>query len=271
MIVTSDDLRQGYRAGGLGGAAFCVHSSLRSFGLVEGGASTVVEAALNEGCTMMVPTFSFTFAIPPPPNMQPVRNGFDYGLAVSDPLGVGRVFNTDSNEMNDRSMGAIPAALLRQHGRMRGNHALNSFSAVGPLAGDLVDCQEANDVYAPLRRLIELEGYIVLMGVGLTSMTLIHLAERMAGRTLFRRWANDASEMPMMLEVGSCSTAFDRFGGVLAPLERRIEVGKSTWRIFPAGASLEAATRAIRANPEITHCGKARCRCNDAVLGGPIL
>jgi aminoglycoside 3-N-acetyltransferase len=156
-------------------------------------------------------------------------------------------------------------------GRVRGNHPLNSFSAIGPLASDLIERQQPNDVYAPLERLAELHGAVVMMGVGLTSMTLIHLAERLAGRTLFRRWANDHDGRAMMVEVGSCSTGFDAFDSVLTPLEQRTTVGESLWRIFPAGPALAAATQAIRQNPGITHCGKPECRCNDAVLGGPIL
>ena len=35
-----------------------VHSSLASFGRVEGGAAAVVQAFLDEGCTIVVPAFS---------------------------------------------------------------------------------------------------------------------------------------------------------------------------------------------------------------------
>jgi aminoglycoside 3-N-acetyltransferase len=247
-----------------------VHSSLRSFGYVEGGAEAVVRALLDEGCTVLVPTFSSAFIIPPPPDMRPPRNAWNYDDPATDLSGVGRRYTPDTNEI-DRYMGAIPAAMLEMEGRVRGNHPLNSFSAVGSLAHDLIDRQSRDDVYAPFERLVELGGSVVLMGVGLTSMTLIHLAEREAGRTLFRRWANDVDGNAMMVEIGSCSTGFNRFDPVLGPVERRTTVGDSLWRIFPVGPALEAATRAIRADPTITHCGKDECRCNDAVLGGPIL
>jgi aminoglycoside N3'-acetyltransferase len=268
--VTIEDIRRAIRAAGLSGQPLCVHSSLRSFGQVEGGAVTVVRALLDEECTVLVPTFSLTFSIPPPPDMRPPRNAWDYDHPIPDPLGVGRSYTPETNEVGGW-LGVIPATVLKMEGRVRGNHPLNSFSAVGPLAHELVDRQAPDNVYAPLERLAELGGYVVLMGVGLTSMTLIHLAERMAGRTMFRRWANDIDGAAMMVEVGSCSTGFDRFDPVLAPFERRTMVGDSSWRIFPAGPALEAATQAIRDDPTITHCGKADCRCNDAVLGGPIL
>ena len=268
MTVTLATVRRAVQANGLSRKPLCVHASLRSFGQVEGGAGTIVRGLLEEGCTVLVPTFSLTFSIPPPPDMRPPRNAWNYDRAVDGLLGVGRSYTPDTNEMN-HGLGAIPTSLIAMPERVRGNNPLNSFSAVGPLAHDLVDGQAPEDVYAPFERLVELEGSVLLMGVGLTSMTLLHLAERNAGRTLFRRWANDVHGTPMMVEVGSCSTAFDRFDPILAPVERRTAVGPSRWRIFPAGPALDAATRAIRANPTITHCGKEKCRCNDAVLGGP--
>jgi aminoglycoside N3'-acetyltransferase len=268
--VTVEDIRHATRAAGLSEKPVCVHASLRSFGHVEGGAETVVRGLLEEGCTVLVPTFSLTFSVSPPPHMRPPRNAWDYDQPVPDLSGEGRSYTPATNEMSGW-LGVIPTTVLAMDGRVRGNHPLNSFSAVGPLAHDLIDRQAPNDVYAPLERLAELGGSVVLMGVGLTSMTLIHLAERKAGRTLFRRWANDAAGAAMMVEVGSCSTGFDRFDPILAPFEQHATVDESLWRIFPAGPTLEAATHAIRADPTITHCGKEVCRCNDAVLGGPIL
>ncbi len=270
MTVTVEDIRAAARVAGLSGKPLCVHSSLSSFGYLEGGAEAVVRGLLAEGCTVLVPTFSGAFIIPPPPDMRPPRNAWNYDQSDTDRVGVGRRYTIDTNEV-DRSMGAIPTTVLKMEGRVRGDHPLNSFSAVGPLASDLVDRQTRGDVYAPFERLVELGGSVVLMGVGLTSMTLIHLAEREAGRTLFRRWANDVDGNAMMVEIGSCSTGFNAFDPILAPLERRTTVGESVWRIFPAGPTLSTATEAIGRNPRITHCGKPECRCNDAVLGGPIL
>jgi aminoglycoside N3'-acetyltransferase len=270
MPVTVDDIRQAVRAAGLSGRPLCVHSSLRSFGPVQGGAATVVQGLLDEGCTVLVPSFSLTFSISPPPHLRPPRNAWDYDHPVPGLMGEGRTYTPQTNEMS-QWLGIIPTTVVQMEGRVRGNHPLNSFTGVGPLASDLIERQQPNDVYAPLERLAELHGAVVLMGVGLTSMTLLHLAERLAGRTLFRRWANGSDGTPTMMEVGSCSTGFDAFDSVLAPFERRTTVGESLWRIFPASPALAASTHAIHEDPGITHCGKPECRCNDAVLGGPIL
>ncbi len=167
----------------------CVHSSLRSFGYVQGGAATVVSGLLDVGCTVLVPAFSWGFAIQPPPPMRPQRNGTDYNVSAMSAAGATRIFDRATSELDQDSMGAIPAAVLAMDGHIRGHHPLNSFAAVGPLAAEVVTGQEPLSVYQPLEALARLGGYAVLMGVGLTSMTLLHLAEQCAGRNPFRRWA----------------------------------------------------------------------------------
>jgi hypothetical protein len=130
----------------------------------------------------------------------------------------------------------------------------NSFTAIGPIAGQLIRDQAALKVYAPLKALAAAGGEVVLMGVGLDSMTLLHLAERRAGRTLFRRWAKGRDGKPIAVEAGSCSRGFPRLEPVLGPLGRERIVGHSRWRVFPARPTSEAAAGAIRSTPMITRC-----------------
>jgi aminoglycoside 3-N-acetyltransferase len=58
----------------------------------------------------------------------------------------------------------------------------------------------------------------------------------------------------------------------LKHLIRETSVGASTWKVLPVKETVAAAAAIIQARPEITHCDDVDClRCNDAVLGGPIL
>ena len=103
-------------------------------------------------------------------------------------------------------------------------------------------------------------------------MTLLHFAEEMAGRTLFRRWANDATGRPTMVEVGSCGRGFPNLAAVLDPVAKIHSVGESTWRVYPVKETLALAAQAIREDPTITRCPHDDCgRCRDAIAGGPIL
>jgi len=271
--VTQRDVRSAVEELGMAGTPVCVHASLRSFGWVDGGALSIVKGLLAAQCTVLVPTFT-SFNVPPPedPRLRPKRNGWDYGSISQNLPGDGRVFTPESMDLDREDMGAVSAAVLAMSGRVRGNHPLNSFTAVGPLAHDLIDGQQPTDVYRPLEILVSQAGWVLLMGTTLRSLTLLHLAEKVSGRRLFQRWAIDPIGKVIVAEVGSCSRGFDSFEPTVVELERRIIVGQSTWKAYPAKALLERATQAICINPFITHCGNAQCnRCRDAVVGGPMV
>ena len=270
MAVTRSDLEAAIGGLGLPGRVVGVHSSLRSFGTVDGGADMVIDAFLGSGCTLLVPTHSWGFATNHVSGMRPPRNGWDYSVNVAPPAYSG-VFSTASNVI-DRNMGAIPrdgARPVRAAARrpsaciVRGNR---------PARERLVGGQHGTAVHVPLRALADHDGAILLLGVGLTRMTLLHLAEQEAGRTQFQRWARDTQGNTLMVESGGCSEGFEQVAPVLAPVETRISVGNSTWRCFDAAEVVARASAAICADPGITHCVQRSCRrCDDAALGGPIL
>ena len=271
MSVTQADIRRAICALGLAGRPLCLHSSLRSFGHVAGGAPAVVRSFLEEGCTVLVPTFSSTFGVAPPPHLRFERNGWDDDAVTAPRTGAGRVFNPEASDI-DRDMGAVPAAVLGWRGRARGRHPLDSFAAVGPRASEFVAGQSPLDVYAPMKALAKAGGSVLLAGVGLERMTLLHLAEKEAGRTLFRRWANGADGEPTAVEVGGCSEGFGKLEPCLRPVMRTTLVGRSMWKSLPTDEALARAAAAIRDDPPLTHCGDPACaRCRDAVAGGPLL
>lgn len=248
-----------------------MHSSLRSFGKVEGGAIAVVQSLLAERCTVLVPTFSSTAyeLWPDPPDMID-RNGLPANSPQLRHTREAGVYAPHVNDI-DRDMGAIPAAVLAMPERARGNHPLDSFTAVGSLAHELVDAQSPTNVFAPLEALVEARGVVVLMGVGLDRLTLLHMAEQRAGRAPFVRWAKRADGSIMRVRLGGCSDGFPRLAPVLASITVEARVGESPWSALPAAETIEIAAEAIRANPEITHCANPDCdRCNDAVLDGPL-
>ncbi len=271
MDVTATTIRAALQRLGLSGRPVCVHASLRSFGLVDGGAATIVASLLAEGCTILVPTFSSVFAVPPPSGWRLPRNGWGYDRFPGRATGVGRRYSPEE-QVIDADMGAVAAAVLAHPSHVRGYHPLTSFTAVGSDAYALVAGQGPLRVYAPLEALIAAGGAVVLMGVGFDTMTLLHLAEQRAGRRLFRRWANGLDGHPIEVEVGGCSRGFGRLEAMLRPITADATVGLSRWRSMPAEGAVEAAADAIRRDPEVTHCDDPHCeRCNDAVMGGPLV
>ncbi|CAN5697718.1 hypothetical protein BH23CHL2_BH23CHL2_09700 [soil metagenome] len=272
MTVNQLDIEGGIKELGLTGLPVCIHSSLKSFGFVEGGADAILDAFLDAGCTVVVPTFRYTGEIAPPDGVDIERNGWDDTRATEVGNHSSEPYDSSSNSMTTGEMGATPAALLRRPGRFRGDHPIDSFSAAGPLAEEIIATQSPCNVYGPLRAIGKHGGYVLLMGVDLNRMTLLHTAEQESGRELFHRWALGPDGEPLETLVGGCSEGFPRLESAIGQLARETTVGTSRWRAFPVNATLEAASAAIQANPQITDCGDPQCgTCPDAVLGGPFV
>jgi len=160
--VTKEDISKGLRIMGLGpGDCVGVHSSLSSFGYVEGGADTVIDALLEvvgPTGTIVMPAYS-TNREDVPHTEEDRRLGVTWKFKVlpfdpaREPVWTGR----------------IPDTFWRRQEAVRGTHPTHSLAAIGPRAGEL--CRGWD-------RLLDADGYILLLGVGLGCCSSMHLAER---------------------------------------------------------------------------------------------
>jgi len=270
MNTTASHIRNAICELGIQGYPMIVHSSLKSFGWVDGGPRTVIDALLDEGCTVMAPAFDFQSFVAPPLGFRPKQNAINYDPYPAPQADISiPVYTPESNAIAE-GLGAIPRTLIEYENRIRGRHPLESFAAVGPLARCLIEGQTPIDVFAPFDVLADLDGWVVLMGVGLNRATLIHHAEQKAGRHPFLRWANGLDGKPIEAWLSGCSAGFDNLEKPLSYLKREIKVGESLWKVYPAREMLEQASELIRNEPQITHCSNPNCiSCNDAIAGGP--
>ncbi len=272
MMIDKNNIIDAIKELGIINKSVCIHSSLKSFGHVEGGAETIIQAFLDTDCTILVPAFADMFEVFPPTDMRPKRNGAgDYSYFENKEYRISSIFTTDCNDITKEEMGAIPQAIINMPTRKRGNNPLNSFVAIGKNADNLVKNQSIENVYAPLQELCNQNGVILLMGVTLDSATIIHYSEQVAGRKPFIRWANNLYGKTSFVSAGGCSDGFNNFSDLLKPIEKVVTVGESIWRYFPAREMVDICKEAIITVPNITHCQSPYCdRCNDAMLGGPI-
>lgn len=162
MSVTASDITAGLRSIGLpAGALALVHSSLKSFGHVEGGAEAVIDGVLQalgpEG-TAAFPTFTGSSKLGPehPPHFD-VRH---------TPCWTGR----------------IPETARVRPDALRSLHPTHSVAAIGPGAADLVRDHELSPtpcgVDTPFGRLAGSDqGYVLFLGADLRSNTMFHHAE----------------------------------------------------------------------------------------------
>ena len=174
MAMLVDQLRA---CGLLPGHCVLVHSSLRRLGWVAGGPVAVIGAlleVLGETGTLMMPSHTTNntdpanwCAPPVPPAWWPIIRE---SLPAYDP-----------ERTPTRGMGCIAETFLRWPGVVRSAHPVGSFAALGPAAQHLIrghtSLEEMFGEGSPVARLYELDGFVLLLGVGHDSNTSLHLAE----------------------------------------------------------------------------------------------
>lgn len=270
-MIDKNDILQALAGLHMDGATICVHGSLKSFGPIDGGVEMLVSTLNERNRTIVVPTFFYRSIVRPPADIHYLRNGSDpseFPVPGSPDV---VPYKPDKSHI-EKSMGIIPAHLLAQPEAIRGDHPINSFAAIGPEAYPLMSSQTPIDAYAPYRKLETCDNaWIILMGVGLNRATPVHFGEVLAGRHLFRVWAQTEDGTIVETCCGSCSDGFPKLDSHVCGIETRIVVGDSVWRVFRFNDFVRSIANVIKSQPDITHCDNPDCqRCNDMVAGGPM-
>ncbi|WP_432880971.1 AAC(3) family N-acetyltransferase [Kribbella sp. CA-245084] len=267
MVVTRADIVDGLRRLGLDGSSeVIVHSSLSSFGYVDGGAEAVC-AALTEVCgTVLMPggTWDLT-GIPAPPGL--VRPDNAYWNAADwaefdEKLSGATSFSDDLPV--DRWLGRVPEVFRQTCSPVRTSHPLFAYQAAGPAAERLLEAQRPDWPLGPIEAL---DGDVLLLGVTHTSNTTIHLAEQHLGRSLFYRYAKNADGLWIELpNIPGESHHFDDIEPVLRPATKELRIGQARVRRIPKDAVLAAAQQLIQADPTALLCtDNPECRCAAAL------
>jgi aminoglycoside 3-N-acetyltransferase len=265
QAVTKAEIATGLRRLGLhSSSSVLVHSSLSSFGRVDGGAEAVCRA-LTETCgtVMMISgTWDLT-GIPAPPGLVRPHNAYynaDSWDAFDEAVGTAIPFTPDLPV--DRWLGRISETLRTTSPTERSTHPLFSFQATGPDARRLIDAQRLDWPLGPIEALAELGGHVLLLGVGHTSNTTIHLAEQHLGRSLFYRYAKAGPGAWMELaNVSGESHRFDDIEPLLRPFTTEVQIGECRARLLPVETILTATTTLIESDPAALLCTNQTCRC----------
>ena len=161
------------------GMTVMVHTSLSSMGYVCGGAPTVIDALLEtvskEG-TIMMPTQSWK-NLDPEVGVHP-EVGEDYWQTIRDNWPA-----YDKRTTPTQTMGAVAELFRQWPGSLRSDHPARSVSANGKYAAYLTENHDLSNIFgddSPIGRLYELDGYVLLIGVGYDKNTSLHLADARA-------------------------------------------------------------------------------------------
>lgn len=179
-VLTKDVLKEQFRRCGVSeGQAIIVHTSLSKLGFVVGGAETLIRALLeivgDEG-TLMMPAQTWK-------NLDPAT-GVHWEVSPEHWPVIREHWPAYNKDITPAiGMGIVAEMLRKWPGASRSDHPARSMAAVGKHAEYLTKEHDLSQIFgkgSPLHKLYELDGHILLIGVGHDKNTSLHLAETKA-------------------------------------------------------------------------------------------
>ena len=232
------------------------HIAVPRIGEIRGGTDTLLGALLATIDNIMVPSFTFSTMVIP--EKGPEDNHIQYGSGQQSNLNAS-IFRHDlPSDMKDNE---VAEALRSYPGIYRSNHPIFSFTGLG-LDIALID-HPAHEPYAPIQKLIELQGWVALIGADAADNFSIHYAEFLAGRKQFTRWALTADSIVECPHFPGCPNGFHKIDYYLQDELRSAVIGDSNWYAVPLEVLVNSAAALIRDDPFALLCNSLSCpRCN---------
>ncbi|MCP4536152.1 MAG: AAC(3) family N-acetyltransferase [Chloroflexi bacterium] len=241
------------------GMVLLVHSSLSSLGWVCVGPVAVIlalEDALgpNPQGTLVMPTHTGDLSDPADWQNPPVPEAWWDTIRKTMPP-------YDPDLTPTRGVGVIPETFRKQKGALRSDHPQYSFAAWGEKAAQIVEDHSLNfglGEKSPLARIYDLEGWVLLLGVGHESNTSIHLAEYRASYAKRRVVESGAPitvdgrrEWATIQDVNIDESDFEAIGDSFeraTEYVRRGKVAGAEARLMPQRALVDYAVKWIEQN-----------------------
>jgi aminoglycoside 3-N-acetyltransferase len=177
ILNTRESLKKDFvKLGIKKGMVLIVHSSLSSIGWVCGGPVAVIQAlmdAVTQEGTLVMPAHSGNYSDPSKWQNPPVPKEWINEIKKTMPA-----FEEDITPTS--GIGVIPETFRNFPHVIRSSHPAMSFCAWGKYAQEITENHSIDyslGKNSPLERVYNLDGYVLLLGVGYGNNTSFHLSE----------------------------------------------------------------------------------------------
>jgi aminoglycoside 3-N-acetyltransferase len=259
--VTPDELTDGFHRLGLKeGDRVILHASLKRIGDVDGGAAMILHRVLGvlgkEG-TLVMPAFTST-----------ARHGTTHDNYTKPGCWCdekeSRHIPFIPELQPDKNLGEIAHRLCSWPSSERSHHPAYSFVAVGTETENLMRNSSLLDPLQPLKALLKRDSKIVTLGVGLDSVTALHIAEQrhLPGKFVRERALAMTSKGQTWVEIVAlgCSYGFERLKAELGAAQfKETHIGSANSRMFSMKMLVKKAEELLSRDPSWLICGRPEC------------
>ena len=254
-MLTFNDMVVAFETLGLRNKPIIAHASLGAFGHVEGGPDSVVTGLAYATGAFIMPTHTYKTMVTPASG--PANNAINYMRGQQ----WNRLSEPYQNDMPaDPMMGVVPESMRKWPEARRSMHPILSFC--GFRAEKILETQTIDEPFAPVRALVEKDGWVLLLGVDHTANTSIHFAEKLAGRNQFVRWALTKAGIVTRPGFPGCSAGFHAIEPEVLPFTKTINVGNAVVRALPLRALMVRVIEMIKKDRHALLCNRSDCeRC----------
>jgi len=237
-----------------------MHASLESMGTIEGGAAMVLHRLLRrlgKKGTLLMPTFTSV--------TRHSSTHDNYTRAGCWCEGKeNRHLPFISELQPDKDMGEIAYRLCSWPSSRRSGHPAYSFVAVGKNSDKLVREYSTVDPLQPLKAFLKEDPAVLTVGVGLESVSAIHVAEQRLTPSKFvkERALSITSKGQGWVDLTAigCSGGFKKLTQCISSEKlKETQIGLAIATLYPMRGLIQAAEKLLHEDPTALACGRQEC------------
>lgn len=219
------------------------HASYKAFGEIQGGPYVLLGAILSTFPRLMMPAFTYqTMVIP---EVGPENNGMEYGGTAVQDNAYAEFFSADLPVHPE--IGVLAETLRKHPKSRRSTHPILSFCGIG--VDEALHAQTLQNPFAPIGKLAEAGGSVLLLGVDHTANTAIHYAEALSGRKQFIRWALTNGRVVECPNFPGSPAGFQMLHLHIQRFVQQVQVGQARVQLVPLTALIDTVKTLLRADP----------------------